>query len=184
MRFEIVMNDTKAKILDVAERLTQTKGFNGFSYLDLADAVGIKHSGVHYHFKAKSDLALALVERIHDVHLSAFAELETSLDTPEERLSAMISFFQAYIKEEKYCLCGMMSAELQSVSPAVRQRLIAYFGDFQGWLKRQFEAMGHGDSKVRALRFISALEGSLLLARLENDPAIVSRALEGFTKKH
>jgi len=48
------MSDTRTRILDLAEGLTQAKGFKGFSYLDLAEEIGIKNSSIHYHFKAKS----------------------------------------------------------------------------------------------------------------------------------
>ena len=174
------MGDTRTKILDVAEHLTQTKGFNGFSYLDLADEIGIKNSSIHYHFKAKADLALALVERLHEVHSAAFEDFDKSLDSPQQRLQALVDYFQTYIQDEKFCMCGMMAAELQSVSPAVRNRLIAYFKDLQTWLTKQFAAMGDPDAQNRALRFVSTVEGSLLLARLENDPKIVGRALKTF----
>ena len=174
------MGDTRTKILDVAEHLTQTKGFNGFSYLDLADAVGIKNSSIHYHFKAKVDLALALVERTHKVLAADLEAFDKNLDTPQQRLQALANVFQTYIQEQKFCLCGMMAAELQSVSPAVRSRLIVYFKDFQTWLTKQFVAMGEIDAQNRALRFISTVEGSLLLARLEDDPKIVSQALKTF----
>ncbi|WP_212663946.1 TetR/AcrR family transcriptional regulator [Acaryochloris marina] len=174
------MGNTRTKILDVAERLTQTKGFNGFSYLDLADEIGIKNSSIHYHFKAKADLALALVERLHEGHSAVFEDLNKNLDTPQQRLQAVVDYFQTYIQDEKFCMCGMMAAELQSVSPAVRSRLIAYFKDLQIWLTEQFAAMGEPDAQNKALRFVSTAEGSLLLARLENDPKIVGQALKTF----
>ncbi|WP_424094860.1 TetR/AcrR family transcriptional regulator [Moorena producens] len=174
------MSDTRTKILDVAERLTQTRGFNGFSYLDLADEIGIKNSSIHYHFKAKADLALALVERMHKVHRAAFEAFDENLDTPQQRLQALVDSIQAYIHEHKFCMCGMMAAELQSVSPAVRSRLIVYFKDFQAWLTKQFVEMGETDAQNRALRFVSTAEGSLLLARLEGDPQIVGQALKIF----
>lgn len=174
------MSKTKTKILDVAERLTQTKGFNGFSYLDLADEIGIKNSSIHYHFKAKADLALALVERLHKDHIAVFEDLDKNLDTPQQRLQAVVDYFQSYIQDQKFCMCGMMAAELQSVSPAVRNRLVAYFKDLQAWLTEQFAAMGKPDAKNRALRFVSTAEGSLLLARLENNPKIVGQALKTF----
>ncbi len=174
------MGDTKSKILDVAEQLIQTKGFNGFSYLDLADAIGIKNSSIHYHFKAKADLALALVERLHERHLVVFEALDQDLDSPPQRLQALADHFQTYIQGEKFCMCGMMAAELQSVSPAVRSRLIAYFKDLRAWLTKQFVAMGEEDAEERALRFVSTAEGSLLLARLEGDPQIFAHALKAF----
>ena len=96
--------------------MTQTVGFNAFSYIDVADQVGIKSSSVHYHFRAKGDLALALVQRTHDAHLSSFEGLETDLDSPEERLEALIRYFQAYVEDERFCLCGMMAAELNTRS--------------------------------------------------------------------
>lgn len=174
------MSNTRTKILDVAEHLTQTKGFNGFSYLDLADAVGIKNSSIHYHFKAKADLALALVERLHEGHSAAFENFDKNLDTPQDRLQALADYFQAYIQDQKFCMCGMMAAELQSVSPAVRHRLIVYFKDLQAWLTKQFVEMGETDAQNRALRFVSTAEGSLLLARLEDDPKVVGQALKTF----
>ena len=35
--------DIKAQLLDVAQRLLQTRGYNGFSYRDLSREVGIPH---------------------------------------------------------------------------------------------------------------------------------------------
>lgn len=174
------MSNTKTKILDLAESLTQRRGFNGFSYLDLADEIGVKHSSIHYHFKSKADLALALVERIHERHSNAFEALDRNLDTPQQRLRELVEFFQTYVQEQKFCMCGMMAAELSSVSPEVRKQLVMYFRDFQTWITKQFTTMEKSDAQGRALRFVSALEGSLLLARLENDPARVADALGAF----
>ncbi|MEM1254057.1 MAG: hypothetical protein AAGI69_16620 [Cyanobacteria bacterium P01_H01_bin.21] len=121
-----------------------------------------------------------MVERLHEGHNATFKDLDKTLKTPQQRLQAMADYFQSYIQDEKFCMCGMMAAELQSVSPAVRSRLIAYFKDMQTWLTEQFAAMGEPDAQNRALRFISTAEGSLLLARLENNPKIVGQALKTF----
>ena len=96
------MTDTKTKILDLAETLTQTKGFNGFSYIDLANEIGIKTSSIHYYFKAKDDLAAALVERIHQRHSQGFEEMEAENETPNDRLKAVIAYFQNYVREQKF----------------------------------------------------------------------------------
>ncbi|MEP3226289.1 MAG: TetR/AcrR family transcriptional regulator [Parasphingorhabdus sp.] len=176
------MTDTKTKILDLAECYTQTRGFNGFSYIDLADAVGIKTSSIHYYFKCKDDLAAALVERVRKAHSEGFDNIEVSITSPKKRLEAVIAFFQQYAVDEKFCLCGMMVAELQSVSPHVSILVDLYFKDFQAWLARQFKEAGHTDAKRQALSFLSALEGSLLIARVRRDPKLVREALRGFLK--
>ena len=177
------MTDTKTKILDVAERLTQTRGFNGFSYIDLSDEVGVKTSSIHYHFKTKADLGLALVDRVRDTHAAAFNTMNGQISSPEKRLAALVDFFQGYVKEDKFCLCGMLAAELQSVSPTVRRRLEEYFQDLRTWIAAQLREMGFRDAKGRSLSFLSALEGSVLLARLSGEPMVVSDAMKTLRKR-
>lgn len=175
-----MMTDTRARILDLAEGLTQAKGFNGFSYLDLAAQIGVKNSSIHYHFKAKADLALALVER-HDKDLrEGCAQMDQQLPQPEQRIAALIEHFEGYVREQKICMCGMMAAELETVSLDVRKALIVYFHSLRSWLTDQFKQMDQSDPDQTALMFLSALEGAVLLARLEGDPTLVSRALNGF----
>ncbi len=171
------MTDTRIRILDLAIELTQTKGFNGFSYLDLADGIGVKSSSIHYHFKAKADLALARVERLREIQQAATADLDKSKDKPEERIQGLIKYFEGYVRNNKICMCGMMAAEFASVSPDVHRALAFYFRDTQKWLVQQFVELGHPDPQQSALSFLSALQGSHLLARVEGDPSLVSRAL-------
>lgn len=59
------MSSRKEEILDIAQHLAQTKGFNGFSYNDISNEIGIKTSSIHYYFKSKDELAIALIERYH-----------------------------------------------------------------------------------------------------------------------
>ncbi len=40
-------------ILDVAEQLAQTRGYNGFSYADIAAQLGVTKASLHYHFPLK-----------------------------------------------------------------------------------------------------------------------------------
>ncbi|MCR9213716.1 MAG: TetR family transcriptional regulator [Proteobacteria bacterium] len=174
------MNDTKLKILEVAAIYTQQRGFGGFSYLDLADEIGIKAASIHYYFKSKDDLAIALVEHTHELHTDGFQNMQTSIDRPKGRLEAVIAYFQSYVVEEKFCLCGMLAAELNSVSEIVSQRLESYFNDFQTWLAKQFKEMGYSDSDNKAMSFLSTLEGSLLLARLRKDPDVVRNMLTSY----
>lgn len=174
------MNDTKAKILEVAAGFTQQRGFGGFSYLDLADEIGIKAASIHYYFKSKDDLAIALVEYTHKLHNENFENMQASIVHPRDRLKAVIEHFQNYVVERKFCLCGMLVAELNSVSETVSKRLDSYFNDFQAWLARQFKEMGHSDCDDKAMSFLSALEGALILARIRNKPGVIGKALSSY----
>jgi hypothetical protein len=52
---------TTTRILDVAERLVQTRGHNGFSYADVASELGITRAALHYHYPGKAELGEALI---------------------------------------------------------------------------------------------------------------------------
>lgn len=171
------MNDTKLKLLEVASYLTQERGFGGFSYQDLAAEVGIKTSSIHYYFRSKDDLAVALVEYTHELHDEIFQNFQESILYPKDRLEALIDFFQNYITEKKFCLCGMLVAELNSVSGDVRNKLNKYFSYFQTWLAQQFDEIGSNDSNNQAMAFLTTLEGALLIARVRNDPNVVKKML-------
>lgn len=164
--------------MDAAERMTQTSGVNGFSYLDLADEVGVKTSSIHYHFKTKADLLLALVERLENIHGQAMRRMQEEIASPETRIRQVVKLFQSYVKENKFCLCGMMAAELQSISEDIKTRLKSYFNQFQNWLEKQFKEMKKKDPKGLAIGFVVALEGSVLLARLNNDPKLVEKGVK------
>lgn len=51
-------------ILNVAERLAQTRGYNGFSYADIAAQLGVTKASLHYHFPSKAELGRALMSAI------------------------------------------------------------------------------------------------------------------------
>jgi AcrR family transcriptional regulator len=56
--------DARTIILDVAaERLVQRRGFNGVSYADVAEEVGITKPALHYRFARKAELGAALIAR-------------------------------------------------------------------------------------------------------------------------
>jgi len=176
----IIMNGTKVKILTLAAAFTQERGFGGFSYLDLAAEIGIKAASIHYHFKCKDDLAIALVEYTHEQHTLGFQDIDSLIESPKKRLEEAIKYFQQYVVENKFCLCGMLVAELNSVSDAVSDCLIKYFEDFQNWIAKQLALMGKTTPDSLAMQFLAALEGSLILARVRKDPKIVREALTSF----
>ena len=65
-------------ILDAAERLAQTLGYNGFSYADIAAQLGVTKASLHYHFPSKAELGGALIERYRVVFGAALAAIDLS----------------------------------------------------------------------------------------------------------
>ncbi len=67
--------DTRERILAIAEAAVLEKGFAGTSIDELIAAAGITKSGFFYHFRDKSELAKALLQRYIDRENVLFDEL-------------------------------------------------------------------------------------------------------------
>src|SRR5204862_4471611 len=75
--------DTATRILDVAERLVQIRGFNGFSYADVATELGITKASLHYHFPGKAELGQALIARYAERFTTSLGRIDH--DEPDAR---------------------------------------------------------------------------------------------------
>ena len=54
---------TREKILNSAQSLIQTRSFEGFSFQDIANEVGIRKASLYHYFDSKDAIALAVLER-------------------------------------------------------------------------------------------------------------------------
>ena len=68
------MENREQNILAAAEALVRERGYNGFSFREVAREVGIKSSSVHYHFPTKEDLGAAIAENYTENFLSKLGE--------------------------------------------------------------------------------------------------------------
>lgn len=64
MRVVKEAEERKNEILDAAERLFGTKGFDGTSTGEILDAVGIARGTLYYHFKSKEEILDAMISRM------------------------------------------------------------------------------------------------------------------------
>jgi TetR/AcrR family transcriptional regulator, transcriptional repressor for nem operon len=167
---------TTERILDVAERLVQTRGFNGFSYADIAAALGITKASLHYHFATKAELGRTLVARYTDAFEGALQKISAEQPDAHQRLRAYVKLYADVISDGRMCLCGMVAAEYGTL-PAPMQSAIRLFFEFnESWLARVLE---QGSQQGRlALRvaprdmarmLVGALEGEMLVARTYGD---------------
>ena len=170
--------DTRKALLDLAEKLVRTRGYNGFSYRDLAEQIGIKTASIHYHFPTKGDLGEALIENEREAFARNLAQLDAVEKDPRRRLERFIQFFQASTigRDNRMCLGAMLAVEQETLPDAVREATRRLFADNEAWLataleagwkKRQFRLRAPAEVVARAL--FSSLEGALLTARAFRD---------------
>ena len=163
------MNSTKKKLLDAASSLVQTRGYNGFSFHDLAAAVGITTASIHYHFPTKADLGQQLVKRYTAEFMAALGDPKAS--SLSQRLRHYVGLFRAALSEGRMCLCGMVGAEVDGVPAEVSAEVREFFRANELWLMQVFEGAGAHTATARgkARLFLSALEGAMLIARASGD---------------
>src|SRR5258706_11538406 len=100
---------TATRILDVAERLVQTRGYNGFSYADISSKLRIRNASVHYHFPSKNDLGKRLVARYRGNFMAALEALEAETQDARRRLRTYVGMWTRVLRDrDRMCLCGMM----------------------------------------------------------------------------
>lgn len=186
--------DTKAALLDSAEQAVRERGYDGFSYADLAAAVGIRKASVHHHFPAKADLAEALIERYCRVVFARLDEINARHPSAGARLAALVETYRdASAGGTKLCLCVAFCTGRDSLSPAVLANLDVFRLRVAGWLSEVFalgksdgSIAGVSDSAAEAQACLAQLEGAQLVARAAMDcarfDAAVARLLERITR--
>src|SRR3954467_10653089 len=108
---------TADRILDVAQELLQTRGYNAISYQDIADRIGIRKASIHHHFPNKSDLAQALVRRYRQRWDAFLKEIDTSNAGPWSKLERYPApSQQPAAGGAGACLCGVLGAEFASLT--------------------------------------------------------------------
>lgn len=169
---------TRTRILDVAERLVQTRGFNGFSYADIATEVGITKASLHYHFATKAELGRTLVERYSEAFKGALAAIATGARDAQQRLRDYVSLYANVLSDQRMCLCGMVAAEYGTLPAQMQAAIRAFFEINESWLTAQIEHGMHAGrlsprlaARDAARMLVGALEGEMLVARAYGDPS-------------
>ena len=168
--------DTATRILDVAERLVQLRGFNGFSYADIAAELHITKASLHYHFAGKAELGRALIERYAERFTAALEAIDQHETDPVDKIRAYSSIYAGVLSERRMCLCGMLAAGYDTLAESMQHAVIEFFDTNEAWLTRVLEeGQESGQIKLNcstreaAQGIVSGLEGAMLIARPYDD---------------
>lgn len=166
----------------------QTVGFNGFSFQDLADDLGIRKASLHYYFSSKEDLGLALIEQ-YERYFNNFIHRNATLSAIRQ-LDAWVKFCYGMAKDhQKLCPIGVLTCELNTFSPAMRRALARFQNNQKRWVLKNLK-QGQRESQFRknlnvtwaADVFLECIQGGLQLSRLQKKPALFQKSLRGLLK--
>jgi TetR/AcrR family transcriptional repressor of nem operon len=169
---------TAARIMDAAQRFVQLRGFNAFSYADVAAELNVTTAALHYHFASKAELGEALISRYLDRFTDALRAASEAGDSAVARLEAYIDLHASVLSEQKLCLCGMLAAEYHTLPPAMQTRVTLLFDRSEEWLEQvldrgRAEGSMHfsGPARDAALMIVAVVEGGMLVASPRGDVA-------------
>jgi TetR/AcrR family transcriptional repressor of nem operon len=179
-------NDTATRILDIGERLVQVRGFNGFSYADVAAELDMTKAALHYHFPGKAELGRALIERYTERFVAALADIDERIADAPAKLDAYAGLYADVLRGQRMCLCGMLAAEYQTLPEAMRDAVIAFIDANEAWVEKVL-ADGRRDGTIAlagrasdaARLIVGGLEGAMLVARPYGDIARFDTAAAG-----
>lgn len=173
----------RQRIVDAADRLFYSRGYNQTSFSDISDETGIPRGNFYYYFKTKEEILEAVVESRLAIFQSLLEQCEQKSAEPRERLLAFAEMPLA--NEEQViqygCPIGTLSSELvkDQVHELSKNRLTAVFDLLIDWCSEQFRLLGlETHARQHAMDLIARLQGNTLMANIYNDRFFLQRTTD------
>lgn len=174
-------SSTADDILHCARSLIIAGGYNGFSYADIADVIGIRKASIHHHFPTKLDLVRTLLSRYRDEAAEGIAALEREVPEPLGQLRAYAGFWETCIADATapFCVCALLASQIPVLPEPIVLEVRAHFRALSAWLTSVLERGARqgairltGEARAEAEIFMAAVHGAMLSARAYGDARI------------
>jgi len=172
---------TADDILDCAQTLIMRGGYNGFSYADIAEVVGIRKASIHHHFPGKADLVRALISRYRADARQGFAQVETMTSDPHEQLRLYLDYWQKCLLDgtAPICICALLAGELPVLPAEIATEVRLHFQTLAKFLTDTLERGAQSGAfhlsdtpSAEAEAFMATVHGGMLSARVGGDPKL------------
>ena len=171
--------------MNAAARAIRRSGYDGTSVADIMKEAGLTHGGFYAHFPSREAMLAEAADRAGAEVVAMTARVAAGAP-PEQALQRMIG---AYLSKEHAsniesgCPVAALGSEMPRQAPEVRRAATRRIKEMIDGVARQMPDWGRPGSHERALATVSAMVGSLLLARAVDDPRL-SDALLQAAEKH
>ncbi|MGY2374006.1 TetR/AcrR family transcriptional regulator [Pseudomonas sp. SDO524_S393] len=168
-------------ILDCTRSLIISGGYNGFSYADISECVGIRKASIHHHFPTKADLVRILVERYRKEAEAGIAAMERHFPDPADQLRNYIGYWLACVGDvtKGYCVCALLATQIPVLPQEIALEVRAHFRTLSAWITsvlergaRQGQFTLASDARAEAEIFMATVHGAMLSARAYGDASM------------
>lgn len=176
---------THERIVDVASRAIRRSGYDGTSVVDIMKEAGLTHGGFYAHFDSREAMLAEAADRAGADAVAASARIAAAAP-PEQALQRMM---YSYLSKEHLdsiesgCAIAALGSEMPRQAPEVRRASTLRIKEMIDVVARHLPEWGQPSAHEEALFIVSAMAGTLLLARAVDDPKL-SDALLASTLKH
>lgn len=180
------LSNTSDEILASARNLIMSGGYNGFSYADISEVVGIRKASIHHHFPSKVDLVRELVKRYREDGQASVVTLEQNVTDALDVLKVYANHWAKCIEDASrpYCVCALLASELPSLPTEVATEVTNFFRFISSWLTTVMERGSKNgalsltsEPHVEAEAFLATVYGAMLSARAYGKPEVFSTIL-------
>jgi TetR/AcrR family transcriptional regulator, transcriptional repressor for nem operon len=166
----------RERIMDIAEHLIMSRGFNGFSYRDISTEINVKNAAIHYHFPSKNDLGVAVIRRAQARCRKWNGMTVKKTVSPMDMLNVLLEMFTGYVNSGEYvCLAGALETDFNTFSKEMQKEIRVYAAEMLYWIRNLLERgrneglFTFSDSpEDQAFFILSSLQGALQIARASN----------------
>jgi TetR/AcrR family transcriptional repressor of nem operon len=178
-------SDKKQEVMTAARLMVQARGYNALSFRDLAEAVGVKSSSIHYYFPTKGDLGAALARQYTEEFLTYLDGLLADGVDWQTCIARYADVFRdTLLRENRMCMAGILAAERPDLAPEVRAEVERFTTLIVDWLARVLAIgkpkMDAAAVKAWAFAVFSAIEGAQLVARGCDDVKVFDNTLAAY----
>jgi AcrR family transcriptional regulator len=111
-------------ILDVAEQLIRTKGYERMSIQDVQDELGVSRGAIYHYFDSKSALLEAVVERMVEAIMAVLAPIaDDALLSATAKLQAVFTASSRWQAERRELMVALLQAWYSDHNAIVREHL-------------------------------------------------------------
>jgi len=173
----------RQRIVQAADRLFYSRGYNQTSFSDISDETGIPRGNFYYYFKTKDDILDAVVASRLTFFKQLLDECNRRSDDPKTRLKL---FIDAPLGQEemviKYgCPIGTLGSELVKDQDhmVAKEKLTVVFDLIKTWLVEQFVHIGSAEkARDYAMDLLAQMQGFTIIASVYSDVDYLHRATQ------
>jgi len=177
-------SETRQRIIAEAAAIFNQRGYEGCSIQAIMEATGLEKGGIYRHFESKEELAAEAFDYAWNLAISKRRQNLEAIPDHADRLKQHIANFVARTGLPGGCPLLNTAVDSDNGNPVLRDRVRKALRNWKDMLRDILEdgkqagvIRSQIDACAVANRIVGALEGAMLISRIERNDQALRQAL-------